>query len=168
MKLIVRIAIVVFTLIIMVYMTYYPPWIEYHIQNRDPLPYVVEHAWLPTYAWYDNPPPSRGQGWGFEYFQSLLWIQLVVVGWIGAGVAFGAKGVLIYGLMAAGFHCGGYIPRIIIPPPKPHDGWDSPLIFVIMGFTGLIGAGIGLAFSLAILAAWPSRKTKELRRPQRR
>jgi len=156
-----RIAIILLALFIMVAMTYIPPWREYHIQFRDPLPYTVEYSWLPTYSWYDQPPTSRGQGWGHEYFQSLLWVQVLVVGWIGAGLAFGVNGVVIYGLMAAGFHICGYIPRLLIPEPKPHAGWDSPLIFVMMGFTGLVGAWIGLTIALAILASLPDRKTKK-------
>ncbi|MBM4075518.1 MAG: hypothetical protein FJ267_07730 [Planctomycetes bacterium] len=161
-----RVAIIIATLIVMVYMTFVPPWREYHIQYRDPLPYVVEYSWFPTYSWHDQPPASRGQGWGFEYFQSLLWLQLIVVGGIGAGAAFGVRGVVVYGSMAVGFLIGGYFPRILIPAPRPHAGWDSPLIFVIMAFTGLIGAGIGLAFALVILATLPDRRGESRRRSE--
>ena len=158
MRHLIRIAIILARLIVMIVMTYVPPWREYHIQLRDPLPYVVEYSWLPTYVWYDQRPVSRGPGWGHEYFQSLLWIQLLVVGWIGTGAAFGVRGLFVYALTTAGFAICGYIPRILIPEPKPHEGWDSPLIFVFMAVTGLIGAGIGLAMSLAVLAMFPHRK----------
>lgn len=150
----VRIAIVVGTLLIMVIMTYIPPWREYYIQFRDPQPYIVKYAWLPTYAWYDQPPPSRAKNSGFSYDQTLLWIQMLVVGWAGASAAFGVRGLVTYGLMATGFLVCGYIPRILIPAPKPHEGWDSPLILVFMGVTGLIGAGMGLAVAQALLAAF--------------
>ena len=158
MRHLIRIAIIVATLIVMIIMTYVPPWREYHIQLRDPLPYIVEYSWLPTYAWHDQRPTSRGPGWGHEYFQSLLWVQLLIVGLIGAGAAFGVRGLIVYGFTTAGFLLCGYIPRILIPPPKPHAGWDSPLIFVFMAVTGLIGAGIGLAISVAILSMFPDLK----------
>ena len=158
-----RVAIIVVALFVMVVMTYLPPWREYHIQLRDPLPYTVEYSWLPTYAWYDQPPMIRGQGWGYEYFQSLLWLQLLLVGLVGAWSAFGVKGGILYVLTATGFLMGGYFPRLLIPAPKPHAGWDSPLILVIMGFTGLVGAGIGLGIASAILAAFPDRRTNGTR-----
>lgn len=148
-----RFGVAAVTLFVMVAMSYVPPWLEYQVHLRDPLPYVTEYKWLPTYSWYDQPPSSRGQGHGYAYFQSLLWLQWIAVGWAGAAAAFGKRGMFVYGLTAAGFFLGGYFPRLIIPPAKPHAGWDSPLILVIMAVTGLIGAGTGLALGLGIVKA---------------
>lgn len=156
-----RIAVIGIAFFAIVAMAYVPPWSEYQVHLRDPLEPVTEYKLLPTYAWRDQPPFSERQGHGFTINHQLMLLQMVAVGLLAAGLTFGNRGLIGFGLPVAGGFLGTQAPLLLIDEPVAHTAGVPTALFVIMGITGLIGLGIGLVLARAIIRSLPTK-------PQRR
>jgi hypothetical protein len=155
-----RIAVIGIAFLAIVAMAYVPPWSEYQVHLRDPLEPVTDYKLLPTYAWRDQPPFSQGQGHGFTINHQLLLLQMLAVGLLAAGLSFGKRGLIGFGLPVVGGLLGMQAPFLVIEEPVAHSGGAPTAIFVIMGITGMIGMGIGLAIARGIIRSLPAPTQK--------
>lgn len=143
-------------------MYHVPPWSGYQVHVRDPLEPIVNYELLPTYAWRDHPPFSRKQGHGYSINERLMLLQMLVVGLTGAGVCFGKRGLIGFGLPVAGGFLGIQAPLLVLGEPVAHTAGVPTAVYVIMAITGLIGLGMGLAIARSIIKSMPSEPRRRL------
>lgn len=143
------------TVLAIVWMWFVPPWREYRVTLRDPLEPLVEYREFAGYAWHDTPPVSQGKGQGYTVNNRLLAIQILLTAGLGTAIAFGGRGLFVYGLAVGGALSGGCFILLNMPAQKPHAGWVSPVWFLILGVFTLVGLVLGLAVGITAVHAWP-------------